>query len=136
MSKADDIEITRELMEAVAIGQLYREEISTTLRKAVPGKLTQDDITILYKKILSHPQFQSIKDEAVKLEELTLIDDNVDTIALYYNKLLKDAQFEKKYEVVIRILKEIQNLKAIENSETKFEILIELDKGDGDKEKF
>lgn len=136
MSKADDIEITRELMEAVAIGQLYREETSTVLRKAIPGKLTQDDIAVLYKRILSHPQFQSIKNEAVKLEELTLIDDNVDTIALYYNKLLKDAQFEKKYEVVIRIIKEIQALKAIENFESKFEILIELDKGDGDKEKF
>ncbi|MCM1324124.1 MAG: hypothetical protein NC218_08175 [Acetobacter sp.] len=130
MARCDDIEITRELMEAVAIGQLYREEISTVLRKALPGKLTQDDIQTIYKRVLSHPDFKTIKDEAVKLEELTLIDDNVDTIALYYNKLLKEAQFEKKYEVVIRILKEIQNLKAIENSESKFEVVIRIEKND------
>lgn len=130
MSIVDNIEVTRQLMEAVAVGQLYREDISTTLRKAVKEKITNADIPELYKKIITHPDFKQIKDESIKLEELSLIDDNVDTIALYLNKLLKDAQFEKKYEVVIRILKEIQTLKAIENTESRFEVIITLDKGE------
>lgn len=133
MSIADNIQITKELMEAVAVGQLYREDIVTTIRKAVGGKLTNADVQEIYKKVITHPDFKEIKNDAIKLEELSLIDDNVDTIALYLNKLLKDAQFEKKYEVVIRILKEIQTLKAIENTESRFEVVISLDRGEDEK---
>ena len=43
---------------------------------------------------------------------------------LFYNKLLKDAQREGKYEVAARILKEIKELKAIDNEQMRFEIII------------
>ena len=43
---------------------------------------------------------------------------------LFYNKLLKEAQQEKKYEVAARILGEIRKLKAIDDAEQKFEIII------------
>ena len=41
---------------------------------------------------------------------------------LQYNRLLEEAREEKKYEVAARILKEIKQLKAIEDDENKFEI--------------
>lgn len=123
-----DIEITDEMIEAVALSQLYREDPILALRKVVKEKLSQADMTKLYKDILKHPRFNEVKQDAIKLEEATLIDDNVDTIMLYYNKLLRDAQFEKKYEVAARILGEIRKLKAIENEQMKFEIVIKVEK--------
>ena len=50
-------------------------------------------------------------DEIVKIT----VDDNIDTIQLNYNKLLRKAQAEGKYEVVLRVLDKIKQLKAIEN---------------------
>lgn len=122
MSK--DIEITDELLEAVALAQLYREDATQALRKVVTTKLTTKELTQLYKDILKHPRFQEVKQDAIKLEEATLIEDDSDTIMLFYNKLLKDAQQEKKYDVAARILGEIRKLKAIDDAEQKFEVII------------
>lgn len=120
----NEIEITSELMEAVALAQLYREDATLAIRKVITHKLTSAEINQLYRKILQHPEFDNVKKDAIKLEEATLVDDSIDTIMLYYNKLLKDAQFEKKYEVAARILSEIRKLKAIDNEQMKFEIII------------
>lgn len=128
MAKAEDVEITRELLEAVAMAQLYREDPIIAIRQNISEKLNNSEMNILYKRILQQDNFQEIKADAIKLETETLVDDNVDTIMLYYNKLLKQAQFEKKYEVVTRILKEIRQLKAIENEQMKFEIVIKVEK--------
>lgn len=122
MSK--DIEITDELLETVALAQLYREDATQALRKVITTKLTTKELTQLYKDILKHPRFQEVKQDAIKLEEATLIEDDSDTIMLFYNKLLKDAQQEKKYDVAARILGEIRKLKAIDDAEQKFEVII------------
>lgn len=113
-------------MESVAVAQLYRTDELTTVRKNVKEKLTTDDLNKLYRRIITHPDFDVIKTEIVKLESCSLVDDTADTIALMYNDLLKEARFEKKYEVVIRILKEIQKLRAISDEESKFEIVISV----------
>ena len=126
-------EITRELMEAVVMAQLYREDMIKTIGKVV-GKITNKEAKALYKEVLQHPDFATIKADLLKVEEATLIDEDSDTIMLYYNKLLRDAQFEKKYEVILRILKEIKQMKAIEDDQTKFEIVITVEKPD-EKEK-
>lgn len=126
-------EITRELMEAVVMAQLYREDIIKTISKIV-GKITNKEAEALYKEVLQRPDFATIKADLLKVEEATLIDEDSDTIMLYYNKLLRDAQFEKKYEVILRILKEIKQMKAIEDDQTKFEIVITVEKPD-EKEK-
>lgn len=123
----EDIEITKEIMETVALAQLYRDDPILALRKVVKEKATESEMKIFYKKVLQHPDFSTVKSDAVMLESATLIDENTDTLQLYYNKLLKQAQFEKKYEVVTRILKEIRQLKAIDNEQSKFEIIIKLD---------
>lgn len=123
----EDIEITKEIMETVALAQLYRDDPILALRKIVKEKATESEMKIFYKRILQHPDFNTVKSDAVILESTTLIDENTDTLQLYYNKLLKQAQFEKKYEVVTRILKEIRQLKAIDNEQSKFEIIIKLD---------
>lgn len=129
---ANDIEITYEMMEAVAMAQLYRRDELNELRKVVSGskKLTNDELKQLHKQVLLHPDFEIVKQDTVKVETCTLVDDNVDTITLMYNELLRDARFEKKYEVIIRILKELQKLKSISDEETKFEIIIDVKKPD------
>lgn len=122
----NDIEITKEMMEAVARAQIYRDDIIVELRR-VCGKVTNDKLSELYTAILQHPDFQKVKEEVVALEELTLIDENVDTIMLYYNKLLRKAQTEGKYEVIVRILKEIRQLKAIEDEQMQFNVKITVE---------
>ena len=112
------------MLEAVALAQLYREDATLALRKIITAKLTSKEMIQLYKDILKHPKFQEVKNDAIKLEEVTLVDDDSDTIMLFYNKLLKEAQQEKKYEVAARILGEIRKLKAIDDAEQKFEIII------------
>lgn len=127
MGKSDDIEITEEMLELVARAQLYRDDPIMELRKVLQVKLTNKELNEFYQKVLSDSRLAKYKADIVKIEKAgNFTDDTVDTIMLYYNKLLKDAQFEKKYEVVLRILKEIRQLKAIENEQMKFEININV----------
>ena len=126
-----DIEITREMMEAVVMAQLYREDIVTVLRKFF-GKITNAEVEEIYKEILQHPDFPKVKEELVKLESTTLIDEDVNTILLYYNKLLKEEKKKKRYEVIIRILKEIKQIKAIEDEQMKFEVVITVEEPKSD----
>lgn len=128
---ADELQITEEMLEKVALAQLYRDDPILELRKVISSKLTSKEMDALYKRILKDPRFEATKKDAIKLEEATLIDDDSNTIMLYYNKLLRDAQQEKKYEVAARILGEIRKLKAIDNEQTKFEIVFKIRDKDG-----
>ena len=128
---ANELQITEEMLEKVALAQLYRDDPILELRKVISSKLTSKEMDALYKRILKDPHFEATKKDAIKLEEATLIDDDSNTIMLYYNKLLRDAQQEKKYEVAARILGEIRKLKAIDNEQTKFEIVFKIREKDG-----
>ena len=128
---ANELPITEEMLEKVALAQLYRDDPILELRKVISSKLTSKEMDALYKRILKDPRFEATKKDAIKLGEATLIDDDSNTIMLYYNKLLRDAQQEKKYEVAARILGEIRKLKAIDNEQTKFEIVFKLREKDG-----
>ena len=128
---ANELQITEEMLEKVALAQLYRDDPILELRKVISSKLTSKEMDALYKRILKDPRFEATKKDAIKLEEATLIEDDSNTIMLYYNKLLRDAQQEKKYEVAARILGEIRKLKAIDNEQTKFEIVFKLREKDG-----
>lgn len=128
---AEELKITEEMLEKVALAQLYRDDPILELRKVISSKLTSREMDALYKRILKDPRFEATKKDAIKLEEATLIDDDSNTIMLYYNKLLRDAQQEKKYEVAARILGEIRKLKAIDNEQTKFEIVFKIREKDG-----
>lgn len=119
-----DLSITREMIEAVVLAQLYREDSVERLRKVITGKYTSSEFNALYHNILSHPDFSKIKDEIIQTEKMTCIEDDSETVMLIYNKLLRDAQKEKKYEVAARILSEIRKLKAIDDEEQKFEVII------------
>ena len=127
----EELQITEEMLEKVALAQLYRDDPILELRKVVSSKLTSKEMDALYKRILKDPRFELTKKDAIKLEEATLIDDDSNTIMLYYNKLLREAQQEKKYEVAARILGEIRKLKAIDNEQTKFEIIFKIREKDG-----
>lgn len=127
MAGLDNVEITDELMNAVALAQLYREDIVTAIKRLVSQKLTSAEMDTLYKRILTHPKFADIKQDAINLECKTLVDDDMNTIMLYYNKLLKQAQYEGKFDVAARILKEIRQIKAIDNEQVKFEIEITVE---------
>lgn len=122
-SKVDSIEITREMIEAVALAQLYRDDPVVALRTVAAGyKLTARELDDLYRKVLTSKDYAEIKEETLEIEKSTLVDDDIDTVMLQYNRLLEEAREEKKYEVAARILKEIKQLKAIEDDENKFEI--------------
>ena len=120
----NDIEITDSMIDAVVSAQLYREDPIDNLRKAGIPKITNLEVQALYKRIIESPDFNEKKKAAIDLQKMSLVEDDVDTIMLFYNKLLRDAQREGKYEVAARILKEIKELKAIDNEQMRFEIII------------
>lgn len=120
----NDIEITDAMIDAVVSAQLYREDYVDNLRKAGIPKISNLEVRQLYKRILDLPDFNEKKKAAIDLQKMSLVEDDVDTMMLFYNKLLKDAQREGKYEVAARILKEIRELKSIENEQMRFEVVI------------
>lgn len=126
-----DVEITQEMLETAACAQLYREDPILQLRKIIGKKLTNKEMDELYHSVIKHPDFERVKQETIDFESQTLVDENVDTIMLYYNKLLKQAQYEGKYDVIVKILKEIRQLKAVENEQMKFEIRIKVEEPKG-----
>lgn len=124
----DGVEITDEMKEAVALAILYREDPILALRKvdSCPKKISNRDLNLIYNKIRNAPDFEELKNSIKGVEAHTLVEDDMDTIMLMYNKMLRDATAEKKYDVIIRILKEIRQIKAIEDEQTKFEVVIRV----------
>lgn len=124
----DGVEITDEMTEAVALAILYREDPILALRKvdSCPKKISNRDLNLIYNKIRNAPDFEELKNSIKGVEAHTLVEDDMDTIMLMYNKMLRDATAEKKYDVIIRILKEIRQIKAIEDEQTKFEVVIRV----------
>lgn len=124
----DGVEITDEMKEAVALAVLYREDPILALRKvdSCPKKISNHDINLIYNKIRNAPDFEELKNSMKNIEAHTLVKDDMDTIMLMYNKMLREATAEKKYDVIIRILKEIRQIKAIEDEQTKFEVVIRV----------
>lgn len=127
------MEITREMMEAVALSLLYREREDTRLRQVLQKKMSTKDMDKLIKDIKTNPQFKEIKNDIIKIETAGLINDNMDTILLQYNKMLQDAMFDGKYDVATRILKEIRQIKSIDNTENEFKITINYNPKDVDE---
>lgn len=130
----NDIEITDAMIDAVVSAQLYREDYIGNLRKAGIPKITNLEAQALYKRIVDSPDFEERKQTSIDIEKKSLINDDVDTMMLFYNKLLKDAQRDGNYDAAARILKQIKELKAIDNEQMKFEIVITVKQPDG-KEK-
>lgn len=120
----NNIEITDVMIDAVVSAQLYREDYVENLRKSGIPKISNLEVQQLYKRIIDLPDFNEKKKAAIDLQKMSLVEDDVDTMMLFYNKLLKDAQREGKYEVAARILKEIRELKSIENEQMRFEVVI------------
>ena len=122
------VEITDEMKEAVTLAVLYREDPILALRKvdSCPKKISNRDINLIYNKIRNAPDFEELKNSIKGVETHTLVKDDMDTIMLMYNKMLREATAEKKYDVIIRILKEIRQIKAIEDEQTKFEVVIRV----------
>ena len=127
------MEITREMMEAVALSLLYNEREDTRLRQVIQKKMSAKEMEQLIKDIKLHPDFKDIKEDIVKIESAGLIDDNMDTILLQYNKMLQNATFEGKYDIAMRILKEIKQIKSIDNTENEFKITINYNPKDVDE---
>ena len=127
------MEITREMMEAVALSLLYNEREDTRLRQVIQKKMSSKEMEQLIKDIKLHPDFKDIKEDIVRIESAGLIDDNMDTILLQYNKMLQNAMFECKYDIAMRILKEIKQIKSIDNTENEFQITINYNPHDVDE---
>lgn len=130
------IEVTKEMMEAVAIASLYKEDYTLALRKILAGKkLTNVELIQLYNAVIGHPDYREVLEDIKNLESRTLVDEDMNTIMLQYNKLLRDAKAEGKFEVAARILKEIREIKAIDNEQMKFEVVIRVEKPDKEEQK-
>ena len=127
------MEITREMMEAVALSLLYNEREDARLRQVIQKKMSSKEMEQLIKDIKLNPDFKDIKEDIVKIESAGLIDDNLDTILLQYNKMLQNATFEGKYDIAMRILKEIAQIKSIDNTENEFKITINYNPKDVDE---
>ena len=127
------MENTREMMEAVALSLLYNEREDTRLRQVIQKKMSSKEMEQLIKDIKLNPDFKDIKEDIVKIESAGLIDDNMDTILLQYNKMLQNATFEGKYDIAMRILKEIKQIKSIDNTENEFKITINYNPKDVDE---
>lgn len=121
-------DITDEMYTVVAEALLYREDATLKLKQSnvCPKDWKMVDLKRVYQYILKSDRLKEVKDDYLKLETATLIDDNTDTVMLVYNRLLQKAQVEGKYDVVARILKEIRQLKAIENEQMKFEVVFKI----------
>ena len=66
MVDINTIEITEEMMEAVAIASLYKTDPTLELRKVVTQKLTSSDMIRLLNRIRKDPNFEQVK--AIKIE--------------------------------------------------------------------
>lgn len=123
----EDIEITREMVEAVVKAKLYREDVERAVISSTTQKFKKGILNKIIEAIITDEDFEQLKQDIVAIEEKTLVDDNLNTVMLQYNRLLAKAQEEGKYEVAARILKEIRQIKAIENEQTKFEVIIRVE---------
>lgn len=121
-------EITDEMYSVVAESLLYREDAEANLFKSklCPKHWTKLDIRKVYQYIIRNEKFKQIKEDYKILESQTLVEDDLSTVMLIYNRLLRNAQEEGKYDVVARILKEIRQLKAIDNEQMKFEVVFKV----------
>ena len=122
------IEITKEMMEELVIACLYREDEGIAIRKYVDKKITDSELNNLVRRIKSCPEFEQVKKDIISVEEAGLIDDDMGTIMLQYNRMMRKAMKEGKYEVGARIIKEMRQLKAIENEQMKFEVVFKIKK--------
>lgn len=127
-------DLTEEMYETVVKANLYGLDASLELKKIVPKSWTVNDT----KQAIRYMQKQKdrmseVKASFIELEKVSLIDHDQDTIMLMYKHLIEQAQEEGKFEVVTRILREIRQMKAIENEQMKFEIVIKVEKPEGKK---
>ena len=131
MSKDIDFEnqITTEMYEALVEASLYGEDAELALKKIVPKSWTVGDTKAAIRYMQSNREkLEEVKNDIVQIEKASLIEQDQDTIMLMYKKLIEKAQKEGKYEVVTRILREIRQMKAIENEQMKFEVVIKVEK--------
>lgn len=129
-------DITEEMYETLVQANLYGEDASLALKKVVPKSWTVNDTKKAIRFMLAqHDKMNEIKASFIELEKASLIEHDQDTIMLMYKKLIEKAQQEGKYEVVTRILREIRQMKAIENEQMKFEVIIRVEKPEPRKEK-
>lgn len=122
-------EIPQELIEQLVLTQLYKEDYVPVIRQYLGNKppIKTSDADKIYRKIIESPEFEQAKKTTIEIEKDSLIEDDLGTIMLQYNNLLKKAQREGKYEVAARILAEIRKIKAIDNEQMKFEIVFKIE---------
>lgn len=132
MSKINfENEITTEMYEALVEASLYGEDPELALKRLVPKSWSMGDTKAAIRFMQANrDKLDEIKKEIVDIEKASLIEQDQDTIMLMYKKLIEKAQKEGKYEVVTRILREIRQMKAIENEQMKFEVVIKVERPD------
>lgn len=122
-------EITTEMYETLVEASLYGEDPELALKKVVPKSWGMSNTKAAIRFMQANKdKLNEVKKEILDIEKASLIEQDQDTIMLMYKKLIEKAQKEGKYEVVTRILREIRQMKAIENEQMKFEVIIKVEK--------
>lgn len=121
-------DITDELIDQIILAQLYKEDYNTVIRKYLGKSIKSSDCDSIYRSIIQSSEYQQRKEDVLAIEKASLIDDDMNTIMLQYNMLQKKAQREGKYEVAARILRDIRQIKSIDNEQMKFEVVIKVEK--------
>lgn len=120
------MDIPEELYEVVAEACLYKENvplaISKYVSKELKKKISGKEVNELYRTILQDEKFKERLKKYQEIEKVTVLDEDQDTIMLMYNRIIRDATRDGKYEVVARVLKEIRQLKAIEDKQMEFKM--------------
>ena len=121
--------ITEEMYETLVEASLYGEDAELALKKVVPKAWSIPETRAAIKYMQRNKEkLEQVKRDIIEVEKASLIEQDQDTIMLMYKKLIEKAQKEGKYEVVTRILREIRQMKAIENEQMKFEVIIKVKK--------
>ena len=120
------IEIPEELYDIVAEACLYRgnpvQDIASYMNRELRRKISIKEATQVYHDILKQPDFKDRMKSYLALEKATVIDDDEDTILLQYNRIIREATKDGKYEVVARVLDKIRQIKAIDDKQIDFNI--------------
>ena len=122
------LDIEKGFFQAYAL-RLYGEDAELALKKVVPKAWSIPETRAAIKYMQRNKEkLEQVKKDIIEVEKASLIEQDQDTIMLMYKKLIEKAQKEGKYEVVTRILREIRQMKAIENEQMKFEVIIKVKK--------
>lgn len=117
---SNETSISSELFDIVTEACLYNKDPVQAIK--TKAKKTLQESRELYKKILQHPEFKERMNAYTELEKLTLFSEDRETLLLKLYKIIQEANFEKRYDIVVKTLDRIAKMLSIEDKQMEFKI--------------